>query len=40
MDSDELTQQMESLANGAVILARDQHQIELDFSEDSLKLVE
>jgi hypothetical protein len=40
MDSDELTQQMKSLADIAVALARDQHQIELDFSEDSLKLVE
>lgn len=40
MGDDELAKQMKSLAENAVALAREQHLATLDYSEDSLKLVE
>jgi hypothetical protein len=40
MPENDLSEQMRALAENAVTLARNQHQTSLDFSEDSLQLVE
>ncbi len=40
MPEDDVSEQMRALAEKAVAFARDQHQMTLDYSEDSLQLVE